>query len=175
MPFNAAMEGVSYAKAYNQTLYGLPFNKIVAKITRQKIKENKHTLVLVGRKRQGRIINELTDNTYFLSGDDDLEYREYMKAKFIKKEIPCLIATSIFGEGQNIKSIDVLINARLQESEIQTTQGIGRALRKSEGKKHAEVFDFLIHGNKHLLKHSKSRLETYRKESEFKIFIKKNI
>jgi len=117
-------------------------------------------------------IAELIPRATYLNGDDPLELREKVKKEFIEKKIPCLIATAIFGEGIDIPSINTLINARFQKTEIQTTQGIGRALRKFPGKEKADVYDFLLTGQKHLQSHSVERIMTYRREKSFKISLK---
>jgi superfamily II DNA or RNA helicase len=89
----------------------------------------------------------------------------------VARKIKCLIATNILGEGQNIPNIDVLINARLQKSEIQTFQGIGRALRKIDGKDEAIVHDFSIQGNRAIYDHSLERIMDYRSERAFQIIM----
>jgi superfamily II DNA or RNA helicase len=48
---------------------------------------------------------------------------------------------------------------------------VGRALRKFEGKEKAEIFDFLIVGQKHLEAHSVERIMSFKKEPAFKISI----
>jgi superfamily II DNA or RNA helicase len=112
---------------------------------------------------------KLRDQAIYLSGDDEVEYRDKQKALFIAGKIKCLISTNILGEGQNIPNIDVLINARLQKSEIQTYQGIGRALRKSEGKEVAVVHDFCIQGNRAIYDHSLERIMQYKCERAFQL------
>lgn len=163
----------NYKTAYDHIINDRGFHTLVADIANQKIGEVKQTLVLVRRKEHGRALAELIPDGVFLSGDDDVDYREKMKKKFINKELRCIIATSIFGEGTDIPSIDVLINSRCEKTEIQTKQGIGRALRKHEGKDKAEVFDFLIIGQKHLEQHSAERLMSYKKERAFIIQVRK--
>jgi superfamily II DNA or RNA helicase len=109
------------------------------------------------------------------------EDREYYKKEFNEKRLSIIIATSVFGEGVDIPSIDVLVNGRFQKSEVQTVQGIGRALRTTDGKNifnadykgklSCEVYDFFITGNKHLATHSEERKKVYSKETKFNIKI----
>lgn len=164
---------LSYVQAYDYIVKDQEFNELIAKIARKKIKERKQTLILVRRIEHGETLKKLIPNAYYLSGKDSAELRKSIKKKFIDKKIRCLIATNIFGEGQDIPSIDVLINARCEKTSIQTTQGCGRALRKGPGKEKAEIFDFLITGQKHLQAHSIERIMTYKKEPAFKIKLKK--
>ena len=65
-----------------------------------------------------------------------------------------------------------MINARAQKTEIQTIQGIGRALRLAPGKEKAEIYDFMFIGQRHLENHSLERVASYKKE---RAFILKNI
>lgn len=163
----------NYREAYSLMVQDQEFHDLVYSLAHTKaFVENKQTVILVRMKEHAkhlvsRFLND--DQSAYLSGDDTIEHREYIKKKFMKKEIKLLVATSIFGEGVDIPVIDVLINARLQKTEIQTAQGIGRILRLSEGKDKAELFDFMIEGQKHLKAHSLERLESYRKEPAFLI------
>jgi superfamily II DNA or RNA helicase len=162
---------LNYRAAYDRIILDVGFNTHVSRIANTKIKENKQTLVLVRRKEHGELLNQMIEDSSYICGDHPVEERERVKRDFLEKRIPCLIATNIFGEGIDIPSIDVLVNARLQKTEIQTVQGAGRALRKTPGKERAEIFDFLISGQRNLAAHSKERLETYRKEPAFKISV----
>jgi superfamily II DNA or RNA helicase len=173
IPHRAIPYRTNYVNAYNFIVQDVGFANLVNEIARTKIEENKQTLILVRRKEHGRILSEMISGSVYLNGDDEEEHREYTKRQFINKKIRCVIATNIFGEGIDIPSIDVLINARAQKTEIQTSQGIGRALRKHEGKEIAEVYDFWIVGQKHLEEHSIDRISTYKKERAFKISVRR--
>lgn len=158
--------------AYNFIVEDVRFNQMVGAIASEKAnKEDKQTLVLVKRKSHGELLQSLVTNSVYVSGDDPVEKREHLKKLFNDKKIKCLIATNVFGEGTDIPSIDCLINARLEKTEIQTKQGVGRALRKAPGKVNADVFDFFITKQKHLMSHSQERLQTYSKEPSFLIKI----
>lgn len=144
------------------------------------LEERKQVLILVKQVDHGKYLESIIPNSVFLEGSMKAEERESYQDKFNDREIPVVIATAVFGEGIDIPNIDVLINARFQMSEIQTTQGIGRALRTTDGKNvfsdgysgkmSCEVYDFMVRKNKHLEKHSSERLKVYKKEKEF--FIK---
>lgn len=173
---------LNYRQAYDRIVTDHEFNSFVAEISNKKISENKQTIILVRRKEHGEILASMIPRAVYISGDDKLSYRDQMKRDFNAKKIPALIATSVMGEGQDIPNIDVLVNARLQESEIQTKQGIGRALRLAEGakdykesvalgKEKCEVYDFKITGQRHLKAHSESRIEQYSSEPAFRISI----
>ena len=170
--YNLAQKRMNYKRAYSYLTLESGINKMISVIANFKIAENKQTLLLVRHKAHGKLLLDLIPQAIYLSGDDKEEYREKMKQAFIAKRIPCLIATSIFGEGTDIPTIDVLINGRFEKTEIQTKQGVGRLLRLAEGKEYGELFDFAVIGNKHTSNHSKERIKSYRSEPEFEIKIK---
>jgi len=176
----------NYKEAYDAIILNEDFAKLVTDIVRQKAQiEGKSTLVLVRRKEHGRLLASFIDDiATFVSGDDDVEYRDEMKAAFNSGELKCMIATSVFGEGQDIPNIDCLVNVRLQKGEIETKQGIGRVLRLAQGtntyeesvaagKSHADVIDFILVGNKHLVGHSVNRINTYKSERAFQIRVER--
>jgi superfamily II DNA or RNA helicase len=164
---------LNYAAAYSAIIQDPGFNGIVANDARGAIDRGRQTLVLVRRKEHGELLNNMIDDSVYLSGDDDIEHREYVIHQFVTRKIPCMVATNIFGEGTDIPLIESLVNARCQKTEIQTKQGIGRALRKAKGKKYAEVFDYLIVGQKHLKAHSVERIMAYKQEPAFKILVRR--
>jgi len=162
---------LNYRMAYDRIILDTEFNTRVSRIAIQKIDEEKQTLILVRRKEHGELLHRMIENSQYICGDHSMEVREQAKQRFLERRLPCLIATNILGEGQDIPSIDVLINARLQKTEIMTMQGIGRALRKTDGKERAEIFDFMVSGQRNLAAHSTERLNSYKKEPAFKISI----
>ena len=74
-----------------------------------------------------------------------------------------LIGTRILQTGINIEEITHFINARGMKSEIATIQALGRALRISSNKNEVYVYDFLDK-EKYLSKHSRERINHYKKE-----------
>jgi superfamily II DNA or RNA helicase len=162
----------AYKDAYNHIVKNVELHGIVARIAEAKIAEKKQVLIVTRRVEHGQDIADMI-GAPFLSGDTKSEIREGTKKAFIDRKIPCIVATNIFGEGIDIPSIDVYINARFEKTEIGTKQGIGRALRKTEGKDKAEVYDFFIEGHPAIKSHSKARLASYQSEEEFVIHIKK--
>lgn len=163
----------NFMKAYDAITKDEEVNRIIAATANQKVQQKKQTLILVRYKEHGRLLNSMINGSVFVSGDDSVDLREQVKKDFNDSKIKCLIATSVFGEGTDIPTIDALINARFEKTEIQTKQGIGRALRKAPGKEFADITDFLILGQKHLANHSAERFQSYRKEPAFEINVKR--
>jgi len=162
-----------YRDAYKYITMDIKLNSVIADWVNDKIKQGKQTIVLVRLKEHGELLQRLIPDAIYLNGSDKKSYVEAVKRSFNAKKIRCMIATSIFGEGQNIPSIDCFANARFQKTEIQTMQGIGRALRKIDGKDKAEVLDIFIVGQKNLEDHSIERLRSYRKEKAFRIQVRR--
>jgi superfamily II DNA or RNA helicase len=164
---------MNYKDAYKYATMHIGLNNVIADWANAKIKEGKQTIVLVRFKEHGELLARLIPDAIYLNGDHKSDHREKVKKLFNQRKIKCMIATSIFGEGQNIPSIDCFANARFQKTEIQTMQGIGRCLRKIDGKDKAEVLDILITGQRNLEDHSIERLNSYRKEKAFRINVRR--
>jgi len=69
----------------------------------------------------------------------------------------------------NCPSLDVLINAKANQSSVDSLQLIGRALRKTPTKNRVTIVDIYDDHCKYLGKHAKSRLNIYKTEPEFEI------
>lgn len=122
-------------------------------------------LVLIRNIEHGKYLNSIINNSVFLSGSDDVEYRSEVFKKFESKELPVLIGTiGILSEGISINSIRTLIVAQGGKSDIITVQSIGRALRRDgKEKTKAIVYDFYDYGNKFTESHSNQRAAMYKK------------
>jgi len=174
---------LNYREAYARLCNDIPFQKYIAGLANDCANNRgKRTLVLVKNIEHGELLSSMIEGAVFLHGKHKRDHRENIKEAFNKGELKCLIATSIMGEGQDIPNINAFVNARFQASEIQTKQGIGRALRLAQGagnykesvalgKADCEVYDFLIKGQRNLLNHSVSRLLQYKSEPAFRIHV----
>ena len=127
------------------------------------VDKEKQTLILIKNIEHGKILNKMIEDSIFVSGVDDVEYRKEIIEDFDNKKINTIISTNIFNEGISISSINQLIIASGGKSKIETIQKIGRALRKHKNKKYAEVYDFMDLNNRFTEYHSKLRKSTYEK------------
>ncbi len=164
-----AYRGMKYQEAYAQLIDDYQIQNMIAEIANNF--KDKQTLIVTKRVEHAKVLSEMIEGAVFLSGEMGLDYRDEMKQKFIDKKINCICSTNIFGEGINIPSIDIFINARFEKTEIHTLQGIGRCLRVIAGKTKALVVDFSIFGHKNLRDHSLKREKSYRSETEFDVEI----
>lgn len=162
----------NYMDAYGQLIKESEIHIMIAQLAQEFIKQGKQTLIIAKRIEHAQAISELIEGSFFLSGAS--KDREEKKQAFIDKKIKCIVATNIFGEGIDIPTIDVFMNTRFEKTEIQTKQGIGRALRLAVDKPFALVIDFLISGHRNLKDHSNKRLASYQSEEEFDVQVVKS-
>lgn len=135
----------------NATLdYNVLYNKFIVQNEKRnlKIKEiydtyrNKKILILVKQIEHGELLAQLLGCDY-LHGSLDKVKRDQIMEEF-RNDKNLLVGTiSIFGEGLDIPSLDIIINASANRGNVRTIQTLGRALRKLEGKKDAYYFDFI--------------------------------
>ncbi len=152
---------IDWPSANNKCImYNKKRNKIICDII-EKYKEP--TLVLVKNIEHGEALRDAIPGSVFLSGIDDNRERIDIIEKFENREVSCIIATSILNEGISINVIRVLIIASGGKSSIQSSQRLGRSLRKDKGKMVAFVYDFKDLNNKYCYRHSVIRRDTYQK------------
>ena len=138
-------------------------------------------IVLVGTKRQGRILRDLLAfwmprrNTEFSPVEFlNAEVPRDRQGKIIESfeagaEVKILLGTSLLGEGVDLPSASALIYARGEHAEVSQTQNMYRIGTKVDGKNHAILIDFADRHHKKLLEHSKSRLGVYFREPTFNV------
>lgn len=131
------------------------------------------TLILIKLIEHGEILQEKIEGSIFLSGTDKSKERDSVVERFEKGEDFTLIASTIFDEGVDIKNVQNVIIGSGGASYIKILQRIGRGMRKTATKHKVDIFDFYDKTNKILLRHSKERVETARKEGFTEIVMKK--
>lgn len=101
----------------------------------------------------------------FAQGKHSVVWRENLVRSLERGDIDVLICTVIFQEGIDIPSLASVINAAGMKSIIAALQRLGRGLRTDQGKKMTvEVWDIHDKGNKHLEKHTRTRVKAYASE-----------
>jgi len=161
------IEAESYVDVKKETFE----TKFRMKLIKDIVKSVDHNvLLLVGYRREGNQLLEYLGNytkrdTVFLSGTDDVDFREEWRLKMKAKKNIALVATyGIFQQGINIPNLKYLILAAPFKSKIRVLQSIGRALRQHEDKTDgAFVFD-LVDNVKYLRKHGDKRFMFYESE-----------
>jgi len=128
------------------------------------------TLVLVRQNAQGRRLRQLIDDSEYINGSTSTEGREEAKRRLGSGDLPVLIASTIFNEGEDIPAVGALILGGGYRAEHLAMQMVGRGLRPSPGKKFVLVFDCYDSQSFRLERHSKSRIKAWR-DAGFNIHI----
>jgi superfamily II DNA or RNA helicase len=130
------------------------------------VQSNIPTLMLVEHVEHGRFLQASMKDSIFLNGQDESSaYNMQMIHKFNRKEIPCIIGTSVIGEGVDTKAAGAIFNLSGGKARSELLQKVGRVIRTYPGKKIGYYFDFIDNGQRNLFAHSKERMsiieETY--------------
>ena len=161
--------GRDYHNLYKQEIVENEYrNALIAKICSKK--KTKKIVVLYeiiehGDELMKMLKKLLPDREIFLlSGKDDVKTRMKAIDNFEKGENSIIVASRIFDQGVDIKSVDVVINTGAGKGFIKAVQRLGRGLRKSGNKESVEYFDILDENSRVLERQSKRRIAIYKKE-----------
>lgn len=99
-------------------------------------------LILVERIEHGVTLQQMLNGIPFLSGKNSPEERKEILDGLRNRTLDAAIATSIFNEGQDIPSLELVIIAGGGTNKRRVLQQVGRVVRTCEGKTHAIVVDF---------------------------------
>jgi superfamily II DNA or RNA helicase len=149
-------------------------NEFICDLAKPHINQNESVLIAVTRINHGiNIENKLKplygDKVRFVNGKNKPEELYQALLDIESKKLLCVIATTVYKEGADIPSLDVLINAKAQDSTVDALQTIGRALRKGGNKETVTIYDICDEGCRWLGTHSTSRIDIYKTEQEFKL------
>lgn len=89
--------------------------------------------------------------TRALTGDDSIDVREAAVQELESGQLDYIVTVDIFNEGIDIPSVNQVVMLRQTQSSIIFTQQLGRGLRKSKGKDHLIVIDFIGNYTKNYL------------------------
>jgi superfamily II DNA or RNA helicase len=158
---------IKYAPYQEATTQGIAENEIFHKQVIKLTKELKgRTLIIVDRIAHGDRLNELIPDSIWVKGEDNIKTRQQVIETLQKsKDNVIAIATSgIFNTGINV-FVHNLLNCSGGKSEHVMIQRFGRGLRTADDKEQLNYIDFVFHNNTdYLLKHSKKRIEIFKKE-----------
>ena len=141
-------------------------NKLIVDEARELIEQGRTVLVMVEMVSHGYELLDMFEALMpgvfaFVHGSTESEIRQEEKQAFGSKTRRGVIATRVWSEGTNIRTIGAVINAIGGESEIASIQRFGRGMRKAEGKNDVILVDFFDTNHKWFLKHSGNRICTY--------------
>lgn len=143
-------------------------NRLIISQAGKEIESGKSVLILVKQVEHGdnllwmaNLLLKDKAKCHFVWSNTGKDERGLIKNALENKDIKCVIASAVWKEGINIKSLDVVINAAGGKSEIATLQGIGRGLRTTETKNTVTIIDFLDGYNRYLSHHAMLRMKVY--------------
>jgi superfamily II DNA or RNA helicase len=152
-------------------------NEVVVERALEHAAAGRQVLVLVEKVKHGNAlakdlrsrIKGRKSQVEFISGKESTEVRAKALRAYEAGEVTILLATTILDEGVDVPCIDVLILAAGGKAKIRLLQRVGRGLRTGDEKQRLLVIDFANFSHKWLLKHSLTRLRTYKAEECFMI------
>jgi superfamily II DNA or RNA helicase len=147
-------------------------NEVIAKLCQDLTGQ---ILILVKKIDHGKTLASLIPNAIFLHGVTNVKERAEVVKRFDAGEEFVLIASTIFDEGIDLRSVAHLFIAGGGSSYIKVLQRIGRGMRVTATKKTVDVYDFFDKTNPILLKHSNERIKLYRKEGYNRIFFEEDM
>ena len=168
--FNEGYNRLSYREIYRRCIVNNRYrNKAIVKYAIEKIYEGKTCLILIKEIAHGENILKIVKafkshrkKFIFIKGATEKDAREDIRKSLDDKEIKCVIATAVWREGINVRTLNTVINACGGNSEIMTMQAIGRGLRTAPGKDVVEIVDFLD-PYRYLSAHAIQRMSMYSK------------
>lgn len=148
-------------------------NKLIVSLA-TKIEQQGHTVLIIATQIDhceilNKMFEEKNVDSMIIDGQQSMEQRAQERKDLTEGKTKIAIVTSIFDEGVDIHSIDVLILASGGKAYRQVVQRVGRVLRKDKnGGSMSYVFDFIDKQHRLLAKHSNARINIY-KEQKFKV------
>lgn len=164
----------NYQAEYKDNYGGLALLEGVCNLVKNTIPKDKQILILVDRKEGvGHLIKEYLKEqgiscTYVTGDNSKDEIKDAIEA-FNDKTERILLASTVLGEGVDIRSTEALILCRGGKSEVSIVQAIGRAVRLYPGKTTAQIYDFNFKFCKYLPRHLALRIEMYQRQFAGKI------
>ncbi len=158
-------------------------NALIAKIARRHVMNGDRVLITTKQIKHSELIRKhlatLGLKSCVLTGSTKLATRAQQTERFRVGEIDVMLGT-VFGEGVDLPWLDTVIVGGALQSPTLTLQRLRnltpydkeneRTIREPmRPVKEVDVYDFLDLGTNITTKHSKARLETYRRQSAFRL------
>lgn len=139
-------------------------NRLVMSEVKKELMKGHSVLTLIQNVKHGQNLIEmgkiLNIPTEFVWGGTKKDERQRMKEALESKDCRHVIASCVWNEGINIRTLDCVNNAAGGRNETRTLQKIGRGLRTTDTKKKVIIKDYLD-GYNYLSKHAILRLMVY--------------
>ena len=160
-------ESAKYRDAYNEAITeSIAHNNAVALAVRWLIDRKRRVLVLCRLKQHFvNLATMFVDDGIEMAalwGDTDTASRVEAKEMFARQEIECILATTIFDEGEDVRGIDAIVLAEGVTANTSALQRIGRGMRRDSSD--VWVVDFVPLGSDVLIEHASKRAAIYESE-----------
>jgi superfamily II DNA or RNA helicase len=145
-------------------------NELIARMVKKHVDKGLRVLVIARHRPHIAELAELisrTNTVTIVQGNTSQHKREQAAQDLADRSIDCIVG-NVFGEGIDLPSVEVVINAEGGKGDIQTVQR-QRNLTMAAGKKTAIFIDFLDQTNEYLQGHSEARIANYESESSFRV------
>jgi superfamily II DNA or RNA helicase len=141
-------------------------NGIIVREAKKLIEEGLTVLIMVERIEHGELLLRMADACMsgvftYLHGSTPSQIKAEEKQFFAQKERRGVIATRIWSEGVNIRSMGAVVNAVGGLSERAVIQRFGRGMRADEDKTEVKLIDLFDSSHNYFIRHSGRRLCLY--------------
>jgi len=175
-----ARKGEPYSVIYQEEVSeNADRNHLICNLALKAVQQGKSVLVAVTLIDHGEILEKMLQKVYpdavFICGKSDTKVRRQVLDDLRTKKRKLVIASTIFGEGLDVVSLDCIINCKAAASSVDAFQLLGRTLRLSPNKSQAYVIDIFDSGCKYLGAHAQERLRIYSTEPRYKLVPAKDI
>ncbi len=158
-----------YPAAYEEgVILSVEHNRSVVRAVEWMVDHKRKPLIICRRKAHFQILAELLEEygiSYGASwGATETEERDLQKQLLTDSRIDCILATTIFDEGEDVPAIDAIVLAEGVKAQTNAIQRIGRVMRIKAGANDAWVVDFVPLCHPTLQKHAEQRCAAYEGE-----------
>lgn len=174
VPYNAtiAQSNKTYREIYRSAIVESRIrNRLIADSVRKTLANKDSVLIMIREIDHGKeienVLKLLSIKCSFVHGSTSREDRIRVARRLERKKTLCVICSTIWREGINIKSLNHIINAAGGKDEKGVLQAMGRGLRTAEGKSKVTLTDFLD-PYRYLAEHTVARVSIYIKEGLMK-------
>lgn len=155
-----------YSEVYSAAVVNrLDRNVLIATTAKRHADASETVLIMINQIEHGENILTQLDalgvKAYFVRGSTESKVRLEVKNALQNKEIHVVICSSVWTEGVNIPSLQVVINAAGGKAEIGVLQSIGRGLRKTKEKDTVWIYDIFDESHRFLVEHFGHRISIY--------------
>jgi len=127
---------------------------------------DKQTLILCRRKEHWQKLKDMLEDAGIdhlaVWGQSDLATRNEAKRQLRERATKCVLATTIWDEGEDVPSIEAIVLAEGVKKGTNVLQRIGRGMRrKREGRNEVWIADIVPTCHPKLIEHALKRCEAY--------------